>query len=353
LSRRAFRRTGFTLVELLVVIAIIAILVGLLLPAVQKVREAANRARCTSNLKQIALAAHGYHDANSRLPGSTYLSSTRNSTLFVELLPYMEQNALYSRWDFVNSANNDGLRQTDLPLLFCPSHRPVGSLRGLTTYGGNGGTGGSVPREASSSDGMFYATGPGFTPAPNRTGVGLVNVTDGTSNTVLFGERQVSPSNLAATFGDIVTYTFPGSVPGRGAFDVTPTMAVPSLTNYYRWAPPIDSYETGGLVNSLAAIGDTGFYPWVPPGQVPDPAGGPVGSPPPMVNTPPSPPASWADFKNQLLVALGAYGSTHPNGANAAMADGSVRFLNQSTPRVPTLSSLSTRAGGEVITGLD
>src|SRR5262249_13167860 len=105
-------REGFTLIELLVVIAIIAILIGLLLVAVQKVREAANRAQCLNNLKQIALAAHHHHDAKRRFPTGGRLPvdmggrPALGTTLWVELLPYIEQDNLHRKWDPNDNRNN-------------------------------------------------------------------------------------------------------------------------------------------------------------------------------------------------------------------------------------------------------
>src|SRR5438876_4174234 len=119
------RRRGFTLIELLVVMAIIAVLVGLLLPAVQKVREAANRAKCKNNLKQIALALHIYHDTNNFFP--------QNSDRFVGwavfLLPYVEQTALHQQIDPDKQSMQNGvtnaallpLFQTRLNVFQCPS----------------------------------------------------------------------------------------------------------------------------------------------------------------------------------------------------------------------------------------
>ncbi|HYH64639.1 MAG TPA: DUF1559 domain-containing protein [Urbifossiella sp.] len=180
-ARRPARR-GFTLIELLVVIAIIAILIGLLLPAVQKVREAASRIKCTNNLKQLGIAAHAYHDVNQRFPG--YAGGGSNQLWLPQMLPYIEQQAI--------ATNN--LTDATIPVLQCSSNQAVppygpfgGKMWGITNYLAV--TGHRYSDWSKGGDTGLLAV------YPATLKVKMSSVLDGLSNTVMIGERP--PHNNA------------------------------------------------------------------------------------------------------------------------------------------------------------
>jgi prepilin-type N-terminal cleavage/methylation domain-containing protein/prepilin-type processing-associated H-X9-DG protein len=308
------RRTGFTLVELLVVIAIIGVLISLLLPAVQKVREAANRMKCTNNLKQLALGTHNYHDTRGQFPGGDYLfhvaamPPTQGYTLFVSLLPFIEQDNVYNEWNFTNPRLNGqsttAPAATVLSVLVCPSDvfaqnpypapKPPGTYWAITSYGGNAG---SQAYPVASGDGIFFAVGPASVPL--RKPLRIVDVYDGLSNTLFFGERF----HLDYNFDALV------AAGSGGASDV--------IEGYGWWG----SFGTGAITD------------------VTESAAAPVNY---------RVPASPSDPTAAVNLRINAWGSGHIGGANFALGDGSVRFVSDSISQ-QTLLSLSTRAGGEVI----
>ncbi len=207
------KRQGFTLIELLVVIAIIAILIGLLLPAVQKVREAAARAKCSNNMKQLGIGQHMYHDANTNLMPMVGPGGCCWGTWTVLIMPYVEQEnvyKLYQNWGgtdagntnfpaasngasprYASSPNSTNVTGRRYSVLSCPSDQdntPISAITNInyvvnggngSTYGGNGPA--PLPAGYSRSYGMFDGA--------NRTRkIKLTDVTDGLTNTIMMGE---------------------------------------------------------------------------------------------------------------------------------------------------------------------
>ncbi len=307
-------RGGFTLIELLVVIAIIAVLIALLLPAVQSAREAARRAQCVNNLKQLGLAAQNYHDVNGVFPGGsytnfnggTYYSSAvepvkfaENHSVFVRMLPFMEQSPIYNAVNFnVNSGNaeNVTISGVQLNILVCPSdgnNSPVAILpqvsgqvpgwsfnavfplppgnwmQQFTSYAGNAGTFdagyntsyGSA--EFNQYNGVIY----------NDSSVKIAAITDGTSNTFCFAEHS-----------HLQMYSY------------DPAYAVSD-----------NSWNSGRWYDTLFAT----FYPPNPQMSLSNTAG-------PFGNT------------NHDYYFPTAASSQHPGGANFGFCDGSVRFIKSS-----------------------
>jgi prepilin-type N-terminal cleavage/methylation domain-containing protein len=205
-------RGAFTLIELLVVIAIIAILIGLLLPAVQKVREAAARTQCANNLKQIGLAVHSYHDANKTLPPAA-LAGDGEATWAVLILPYLEQAPLYQQWNltlrYTYYRHPASVVGAQVKTFYCPSRRsppqlsvngdtrtPWGGSHGaLGDYAGNGGNTTEVWGDPRSGPGVFlYADitfGSNDTIAAWKSLGSFADITDGLSNTLSVGEKHV------------------------------------------------------------------------------------------------------------------------------------------------------------------
>jgi prepilin-type N-terminal cleavage/methylation domain-containing protein len=216
-SSTAVQRHGFTLIELLVVIAIIAILIGLLVPAVQKVREAANRIHCANNLKQLGLAAQNYHDTQKHLPpGIGYYPIAINGvfgTYFFHLLPYLEQAPLYrSALDVAMLSppvgpsmayypGNNSVYSQPVKIFLCPSDPSVGP-DGVVTIDG-------VPFGAScyAPNAMVNAINDLSTNPPTTSPQGktrITDITDGTSNTLLHAEKYARCTNttMAPPFRD-------------------------------------------------------------------------------------------------------------------------------------------------------
>jgi prepilin-type N-terminal cleavage/methylation domain-containing protein/prepilin-type processing-associated H-X9-DG protein len=222
------QRRGFTLIELLVVIAIIAVLIGLLVPAVQKVREASNRARCANNLRQIGLAFHNHHDVFHAFPdggehwdpvayprvmngGTPAASPNQNWGWGFQILPYIEQENLWKNPD------SNLVRGTTVPIYFCPSRRApmiiqVGSIGiAMLDYAGNAGTDDNDPLGGAAigngRNGLVVRRPDGSGSRSGRVRIGR-NIPDGTSSTLLVAEKRMRPDHLGqAQLDDDQGYT--------------------------------------------------------------------------------------------------------------------------------------------------
>ena len=294
---------GFTLIELLVVIAIIAILIAMLLPAVQKVRESAARLTCVNNLKQIGLALHSYHDTHRSFPAGYVDNNTDQASdashdvgpgwgWAAIILPYLEQQPLFNQIDFTQTVGKNPICQTSIPVYLCPSDQFVPAFQVYNTD--------AIVAHSNytACDGTHCTDDPGFSPGIN-TGLFLrnshyriIDITDGTSQTIIVGERS-SKHSLA---------TWTGAVPGGQV----PALQAPGPA-------PNDPYTQAEV--SLALVCSHGDHNHLP-----------------SVDNP-----MWdAD----------SFHSNHQGGGNFLFGDGSVRFLSNGINGM-TFEAMCTIAGND------
>jgi prepilin-type N-terminal cleavage/methylation domain-containing protein/prepilin-type processing-associated H-X9-DG protein len=307
-------RRAFTLIELLVVIAIIAILIGLLLPAVQKVREAAARAKCQNNLKQIGIALHGYHDAIGGLPKAGKLSNELSWHVYI--LPYAEQANLYNQFNFAAGAfngapNNRGPMKNELAfnriaIYLCPSS----SLdRMATTAPHNVNTPELINNQAPYTTHYYGIMGPRGT-----------NPATGQAYTIIATSGHGDFSNHGTFTRDTLSSNpITGPEAGHRFTDITDGTANTLMVGEISW------------VNNVTG---TRYRSWVRGCDTAPVCAGSRN----VVNAINSP--SIANF-NDI-----AFGSQHPSGANFVMGDGAVRFIRDSI-NLNTYRAMASRNGGE------
>ncbi|MFZ5830785.1 MAG: DUF1559 domain-containing protein [Planctomycetota bacterium] len=317
-------KAAFTLIELLTVLAIVGILSAIGLSAVQAAREAARRTQCANNLRQLGVASHSYVSANQEFPPGVkqwYFNSSvshRGIPLFAYLLPFLEQGAVLTTWDYDDPMKNvDRGRQSPtanvLSVLLCPNdvidENPVtvpgrGWAYALTSYGGNGGTRSYFP-ERSTADGMFHTTWEASEPQRFQRPVRPADVRDGLGQTLLFGERTHADENYESF-------------------------------NAAGWGENLRQWGWWGASTSRKMIGHVTMSAFAPINyQLPFAFDERAGQDPPA--------DSFAAFQEYVERRLCAFGSGHPGGANFCIADGSLRFMTADTDP-ETLKAWSTRA---------
>lgn len=316
------RRPGFTLVELLVVIAIIGVLIGLLLPAVQKVREAANRAKCQNNLKQIALALHGFHDARGALPTSTNVGpGAPRQSWTCQALPWLEQKALYDLYDFTLNwydAPNLSVVSTQLNVFQCPTSTPKNRLDDRPE---NGAAGTWTPFVAVGDYGATTHVGAGLLTA------GLVDVAG----------SGIMPKNSTPTFGEVLD----------GLSNTILIAESAGRPNLWRkgnliGTPAAQRVNGGGWCRAATDFSIEGFT-----------ADGTVSPGPYAINvTNGETPTTYPNDPKYGNNGSGAVYSFHPAGANVVFGDGSVHFIKDNID-IRIFAHLVTRAGNEKISATD
>jgi prepilin-type N-terminal cleavage/methylation domain-containing protein/prepilin-type processing-associated H-X9-DG protein len=349
------QRRGFTLIELLVVIAIIAVLIGLLVPAVQKVREAAARAQCQNHLKQLGVALHNYHDARRCFPPGMVSDQTNlcnaEATGFTYLLPYLEQDNTHRLYKFDEpwfAPANDRAVGIEIPLFYCPSNRTSGSID-LAPMAQEWSW--RLPPRAAGCD---YAFSKGANGALHRdwtrTPLGVRGV---------FGIRQSFEVERAVRIieirdGTSTTFALGDAAAGSPSFltrDLDPTASSRPLISVLTGQPVVleQSWSAAGIGDAAHARYGSVLAVTAQYGLAPDPRDEP------MNRRPVTPTVYDGDPKGDNRSGrdwISGFRSVHPGGCNFVFCDGSVRFVAE-TLRPDVYRALSTYAGGEAISGAE